>query len=71
MFKLNTQVSVWLGEKSLLTVLNDLMANKFAIIVENPGARQLCAIKPSFSSARQMTSSPCFQSHEGIFSRYA
>lgn len=53
------------------TVLNDLMANKLAIIVEKPGARQLCAMKPSFNSARQMTSSPCFQSQDGIFSKYA
>ena len=47
------------------------MANKLAIIVENPGAKQLCAIKPNFNSAKQITSSPCFQSHEGIFNKYA
>lgn len=54
-----------------LTVLNDLMANRFAIIVEKPGARQLWAMKPSFNSAKQITSSPCFQSHDGMFSKYA
>ena len=40
-------------------------------MVLNPGARQDWAMKPSLSSARQITSSPCFQSHEGMFSRYA
>lgn len=54
-----------------LTVLKDLIANKLAIIVEKPGAKQLCAMKPNFNSAKQMTSSPCFQSHDGIFSKYA
>lgn len=63
-------LSVWC-KKWLLTVLNERMANKFAIIVENPGAKQLCAIKPNFNSAKQITSSPCFQSHEGIFNKYA
>ena len=53
------------------TVLNERMANRLAIIVEKPGARQLWAIKPSFSSARQMTSSPRFQSQLGMLSRYA
>lgn len=62
---LDKNTNVW------LTVLNDLIANRLAIIVEKPGARQLCAINPSFSSAKHMTSSPCFQSHEGIFNRYA
>lgn len=52
-----------------LTVLNDLIANKLAIIVEKPGARQLWAIKPNFNSAKQITSSPCFQSHDGIFNK--
>ena len=53
------------------TVLKLLMANRFAIMVLNPGARQDWAMKPSLSSARQMTSSPCFQSQLGIFRRYA
>lgn len=52
-----------------LTVLKDRMANRFAIMVENPGARQDCAIKPNFSSAKQITSSPCFQSQDGMFNR--
>lgn len=51
------------------TVLNERMANRLAIMVEKPGARQLCAMKPSLSSARQMTSSPRFQSQDGMFSR--
>ena len=49
----------------------DLMANRFAIMVLNPGARQDWAMKPSLSSARQITSSPCFQSQLGMFRRYA
>lgn len=53
----------------ILTVLKERIANKFAIIVENPGARQDCAIKPNFSSAKQITSSPCFQSHDGMLSK--
>lgn len=57
--------------QAILTVLKDRIANKLAIMVENPGARQLCAMKPNFSSARQITSSPCFQSHDGMFSKYA
>lgn len=58
-----------LDNSVLLTVLKDLMANKLAIIVENPGAKQLWAMKPNLSSAKQMTSSPRFQSQLGIFSR--
>ena len=54
-----------------VTVLKLLMAKRFAIMVLKPGARQDWAMKPSLSSARQITSSPCFQSHEGMFSRYA
>jgi len=38
--------------------------------VEKPGARQLWAMKPSFSSAKQTASSPRFQSQLGMFSRY-
>lgn len=55
--------------KIQLTVLKERIANKFAIIVENPGARHDCAMNPSLSSAKQMTSSPCFQSQEGMFSK--
>ena len=49
----------------------DLMANRLAIMVLKPGARQDWAMKPSLSSARQITSSPCFQSQLGMFRRYA
>lgn len=54
-----------------LTVLKERIAKRLAIIVEKPGARHDCAMNPSFNSAKQITSSPCFQFHEGIFSRYA
>lgn len=54
-----------------LTVLKERMANRLAIMVENPGAKQLCAMNPSFSSARHITSSPCFQSQDGMFRRQA
>ena len=53
----------------VITVLKDRMAKRFAIMVLNPGARQDCAMNPSFSSARQMTSSPRFQSQLGMFKR--
>lgn len=53
----------------VLTVLKDLMANKLAIMVEKPGAKQLWAMKPNLSSAKQMTSSPRFQSQLGMFSK--
>lgn len=53
----------------LLTVLKERIAKRLAIIVLKPGARQDCAMKPSFNSARHMTSSPCFQSHDGMFSK--
>ena len=56
-------------DKKKLTVLNERIAKRFAIMVLNPGARQDCAMKPSLSSARQMTSSPCFQSQLGMLSR--
>jgi len=46
------------------------MVKRLAISVENPGARQLCAMKPNLSSARQTASSPRFQSQLGMFSRY-
>ncbi len=47
------------------------MVKRLAMRVEKPGARQLCAMKPSFSSARHTASSPRFQSQLGMFSRYA
>ena len=53
------------------TVLKLLIAKRFAIIVLKPGARQDCAINPSLSSAKQITSSPLFQSQLGMFSKYA
>ena len=56
-------------DREELTVLNERIAKRFAIMVLNPGARQDCAMKPSLSSARQMTSSPCFQSQLGMLSR--
>ena len=55
--------------KAVLTVLKERIAKRFAIMVLNPGARQDCAMKPSLSSARQITSSPCFQSQLGMFKR--
>ena len=54
---------------SYLTILKDRIANRLAIMVLNPGARQDWAMKPSLSSARQITSSPCFQSQLGMFSK--
>lgn len=54
-----------------LTVLKERIAKRFAIMVEKPGAKQDCAMKPSFNSARQMTSSPRRQSQLGMFRRYA
>lgn len=51
--------------------MNDLIEKRLANIVERPGARQLWAMKPSLSSARQIASSPSFQFQLGIFSRWA
>lgn len=51
------------------TVLKERIANKLAIIVEKPGAKQLCAKMPNLSSAKQTTSSPRLQSQLGIFNR--
>ena len=47
------------------------IAKRFAIMVLNPGAKQDWAMKPSLSSAKQITSSPRFQSQLGMFKRYA
>jgi hypothetical protein len=52
-----------------LTVLKLRIANRLAIMVLKPGARQDCAMKPSLSSAKQITSSPLFQSQLGMFNR--
>lgn len=51
--------------------MNDLMEKRLASIVERPWARQLWAMKPNFSSARQIASSPSFQFQLGMFSRWA
>lgn len=40
-------------------------------MVDRPWARQLWAMKPAFSSARQIASSPSFQFQLGMFSRWA
>ena len=54
-----------------ITSLLDLMAKRLAIMEEKPGARQLWAMKPSLSSAMQMTSSPSRQFQLGMFRRWA
>lgn len=51
--------------------MNDLMEKRLASIVERPWARQLWAMKPNLSSARQIASSPSFQFQLGMFSRWA
>jgi len=56
--------------KYSLTTLYDLIVNRFAISVENPGAKQLWAMKPSLSSAKQTALSPLFQSQLGMLSKY-
>ena len=58
-------------DQSSLTVLKLRIANRLAIMVLNPGAKQDCAINPNFSSAKQITSSPRFQSQLGMFNKYA
>lgn len=54
-----------------VTSMNDLMEKRLASMVDRPWARQLWAIKPAFSSARQIASSPSFQFQLGMFSRWA
>lgn len=54
-----------------VTSMKDLMENRLASIVDRPWARQLWAMKPAFSSARQIASSPSFQFQLGMFSRWA
>lgn len=49
----------------------DLMEKRLASMVESPCAKQLWAMKPSFSSARQIASSPSFQFQLGMFNRWA
>ena len=48
--------------------MNDLMKKRLASMVDRPWARQLWAMKPSFSSARQIASSPSFQFQLVLFS---
>ena len=70
---LNTIVekSSQIVDQNSLTVLKLRIANRLAIMVLNPGAKQDCAINPNFSSAKQITSSPRFQSQLGMFNKYA
>ena len=58
-------------DQNSLTVLKLRIAKRLAIMVLNPGAKQDWAINPNFSSAKQMTSSPRFQSQLGMFNKYA
>ena len=58
-------------DQNTLTVLKLRIANRLAIMVLNPGAKQDWAINPNFSSAKQITSSPRFQSQLGMFNKYA
>ena len=44
--------------KILRTLMEERIENKLAIKLENPGAKQDCAMNPNFNSARQITSSP-------------
>lgn len=54
-----------------VTSMKDLMEKRLASMVDRPWARQLWAMKPAFSSARQIASSPSFQFQLGMFSRWA
>lgn len=51
--------------------MKDLIEKRLASMVDRPWARQLWAMKPAFSSARQIASSPSFQFQLGMFSRWA
>ena len=51
--------------------MKDLMEKRLASMVDRPWARQLWAMKPAFSSARQIASSPSFQFQLGMLSRWA
>lgn len=53
------------------TLMYDLIEKRLASMVDRPCARQLWAMKPSFSSARQIASSPSFQFQLGMFRRWA
>lgn len=54
-----------------VTSMKDLMEKRLASMVDRPWARQLWAMKPALSSARQIASSPSFQFQLGMFSRWA
>lgn len=54
-----------------VTSMKDLIEKRLASMVDRPWARQLWAMKPAFSSARQIASSPSFQFQLGMFSRWA
>lgn len=54
-----------------VTSMKDLMEKRLASMVDRPWARQLWAMNPAFSSARQIASSPSFQFQLGMFSRWA
>lgn len=54
-----------------VTSMKDLMEKRLASMVDRPWARQLWAMKPAFSSARHIASSPSFQFQLGMFSRWA
>ena len=60
--------------RSLCTeyTLYDLMVKRFESSVATPGARQFCAMMPSFNSEIQMTSSPwpLLQFQLGMYRRY-
>lgn len=54
-----------------ITSMKDLMEKRLASMVDRPWAKQLWAMNPAFSSARQIASSPSFQFQLGMFSRWA
>ena len=51
--------------------MKDLIEKRLASMVDRPWARQLWAMKPAFSSARHMASSPSLQFQLGMFNRWA
>ena len=53
------------------TFIVERIEKRFAMRLENPGARHDCAMKPSFSSERQMTSSPPLTFQLGMLRRCA
>lgn len=53
------------------TLMVDRIEKRLAIKLEKPGARQDCAMNPSFSSDRQITSSPPWQSKQNRCCRFS